>query len=155
MVDYCALPKEGAGAYPRRSEAMSLPLIARPAAVEKGMLDDFAKEHGNFLASRFVPFVAMHEFEGLLCSDCKTFAESIGRPELATKFQTIRDQFGTPEDINDTPTTAPSKRIEAIIPGYSKPFLGNIAALDIGVEKMREECPHFAEWLDTLESKAK
>jgi Domain of unknown function (DUF4276) len=149
MVDYFALPKDGPGAWPGRGEAHG------PRSVEEGMLADIAKGYGNSLANRFIPFVTMHEFEGLLFSDCKRFADSIARPELATKFQAIRNQFDTPEDINDSPMTAPSKRIEAIVPGYNKPFLGNIAALDIGVEKMGKECPHFAEWLDTLVAKAK
>jgi hypothetical protein len=38
---------------------------------------------------RFLPFVIMHEFEGLLFSDCNKFASGIGKPALAAKFQGI------------------------------------------------------------------
>lgn len=77
-----------------------------------------------YAAQRFIPFIVMHEFEGLLFSDCERFGRGIGHPELAPQFQIIRDLFATPEEINDSPLTAPSKRIEALLPGYEKPLLG-------------------------------
>jgi hypothetical protein len=68
----------------------------------------------RFDARRFVPFVVMHEFEALLFSDCAAFGRGIYRPDLASGFQEIRDQFPTPEEIDDSPVTAPSKRVEAL-----------------------------------------
>jgi hypothetical protein len=93
----------------------------------------------------------MHEFEALLFSDCKAFATAIGHPAAEPKLQEIRNQFQTPEEINDSPVTAPSKRIEAIIPGYDKPLGGTLAALEIGLPKIRAACPHFRNWLEILE----
>ena len=107
----------------------------------------------SFDQDRFVPFVVMHEFEALLFSDCAAFARAIGRPALSGSFQAIRDQFDSPEDINDSPTTAPSKRVQELIPGYEKPLYGNLAALGIGLDTIRRACPHFAEWLGMLEGK--
>lgn len=113
---------------------------------------DIAQEMGrNFDQARFVPFVVMHEFEGLLFSDCAAFGRGIGQPNLEPKFQQIRDQFETPEHINDSPITAPSKRVEGIFPGYEKPLLGTLAVLEIGLARLRSECPHFAGWLNKLE----
>jgi len=100
---------------------------------------------------RFVPFVIMHEFEGLLFSDCSAFSRAIFRPELETKLQSIRDQFATPEEINDSLETAPSKRVLRLVPGYQKPLLGVLAALEIGLARIRAECPHFNSWLTRLE----
>ncbi len=60
------------------------------------------------------------------------------------------NQFATPEDINDSPHTAPSKRVEALFPGYEKPLLGNLAALEIGLEAIVRECTNFRRWLDNL-----
>jgi hypothetical protein len=77
-----------------------------------------------YAARRFLPFVIMHEFEGLLFSDCGRFADAIGQPDLAGSFQKIRDAFVTPEEINDSPLTAPSKRVETLLPGYAKPLMG-------------------------------
>jgi hypothetical protein len=106
---------------------------------------------GDFNPARFVPFVVMHEFEGLLFSDCEAFAKGIGRTDLIEKFQNIRDQFDTPEDINDSPNTAPSKRIETLVEGYQKPLLGTLAALEIGLPRIRAACPNFSSWLSRLE----
>lgn len=103
---------------------------------------------------RFVPFVLMHEFEGLLFSDCQAFARGIGRPELTSSFQAIRDDFASPEEINDSPLTAPSKRIEQIIPNYEKPLLEALAILEIDLDSIQMQCPHFRDWLGRLESLA-
>jgi hypothetical protein len=94
----------------------------------------------------------MHEFEGLLFSDCEALSRGVGRPELRPHFEGIRNQFLTPEEINDSPETAPSKRMESLIPGYEKPLLGILAALEIGLDRIRTECPHYNAWLSNLES---
>ncbi len=120
------------------------------------MRDDLAGEMGNaFDSARFVPFVVMHEFEGLLFSDCAAFSRSIGRPDLEARLREIREAFATPEEINDSPVTAPSKRVEALVPGYQKPLYGVSAALEMGLARIREECPHFDGWLKQLESRAR
>lgn len=85
----------------------------------------------------------MHEFEALLFSDCAAFGRGIGRPDLGGDFQEIRDAFENPEEIDDSPQTAPSKRVERLVRGYEKPLLGTLAALEIGLATMRRECPHF------------
>ena len=117
--------------------------------------EDVAREMGSrFDSDRFVPFVVMHEFEGLLFSDCASFGRAIGRADLEASLRRIRDDFPSPEEINDSPITAPSKRVEALIPGYEKPLLGVLAVLEIGLLRIREECPHFDGWLRQLESRA-
>ena len=107
--------------------------------------------HSGLDEGRFVPFVLMHEFEALLFSDCVRFADAIGRPGVADELQGVREQFGTPEEIDDSPQTAPSKRIRRLVAGYDKPFMGNLAVLEIGLEKIRSECRHFDGWLTRLE----
>ena len=92
----------------------------------------------------------MHE--GLLFSDCAAFSRGISRPELEGDFRNIRNEFATPEDIDDSPVTAPSKRVQAIISGYEKPLLGVLAAVEIGLARIQEECPHFRAWLNRLET---
>jgi hypothetical protein len=106
----------------------------------------------DFERGRFVPFIVMHEFEGLLFSDCAAFGRGIGRADLEVELRTIRQGFATPEEINDSPTTAPSQRLRALIPGYEKPLLGVLAALEIGLSRIRSQCPHFDDWLRRLES---
>jgi len=152
MVDYYALPKSGGGAWPGRADAGVRPFPEKASTVEAAIHEDICAEMGTrFDPSRFVAYVMMHEFEGLLFSDCERFASGVGRPELAPQFQAIRNLFGSPEEINDSPQTAPSKRVAALIPGYEKPLLGAMAVLDIGLPAIRSECPLFSAWLDRLE----
>ncbi len=152
MVDYYGLPRSERHGWPERRQAASAPFSERPVLVETAVRGEVAAAMGAaFVSSRFVPFVMMHEFEALLFSDCGSFAEAIGRPTLAPRFQEIRDQFSGPEEINDSNVTAPSKRIGSLVPGYSKVRQGLLAARAIGLEAMRSECPHFSEWLGRLE----
>ncbi len=152
MVDYYALPQSGNRAWPGRSEAASASPLDKPFVVERALLSDICEQMGgSFNAARFQPYVMMHEFEGLLFSDCRVFANSIGHPELTTTFEQIRAQFSTPEEINDSPATAPSKRIEALVPEYQKPLLGAFAILTIGLDAIRSQCPHFNSWITHLE----
>ena len=71
-------------------------------------------------------------------------------PILPWGFQAIRDQFDNPEEIDDSPLTAPSKRIERLVAGYQKPLVGTQAALAIGLGTIRTVCPHFDAWLERL-----
>ncbi len=117
------------------------------------MLADVTDAMGHtFNPGRFVPYVMMHEFESMLFSDCEAFARAIGHTELAGPFHQIRESFPTPEEINDSSETAPSKRILALVPNYQKPLLGVAAASHIGLTVIRRECPHFAQWLARLEN---
>jgi hypothetical protein len=151
MVDYYGLPDN----WPGRVKARSASISDKPKIIEKAIHEDLSSTMGpGFNAGRFVPYVVMHEFEGLLFSDCSAFAKAIGQVELEAKFQEIRDQFDTPEEINESQQSAPSKRVCALMPNYQKPFHGNLAALDIGLSAMREQCPHFRCWLTKLEHRA-
>ena len=152
MVDYYALPQTGIKAWPGRADAGKLPFFQKAPTVQNALLADIATAMGgNFDPARFVPYVIMHEFEGLLFSDCDRFGVGIGRLDLAPLFRAIRDAFNSPEEINDSPDTAPSKRVEALVPGYEKPFHGNLAVLEIGLDTIRAECPLFRQWLERLE----
>lgn len=147
MVDYYGLPLDGRRAWPSSGRRGAVP-AAFP--IEEGMRTDIATE-GSGIARRFIPYVAMHEFEALLFSDCATFGRSIDREDVISDLKRIRQAFVSPEEIDDSPMGAPSKRIGRLVANYNKPIDGNLAALNIGVETMRRECPHFAQWLDELE----
>jgi Domain of unknown function (DUF4276) len=156
MVDYYGLPQGEGRAWPGRARAATLPAAERARCVEDAVLADLTAEMGSgFDARRFIPFVVMHEFEGLLFSDCAAFSRGIRRPDLESALQEIRNQFPTPEEINDSPVTAPSKRVEGLAPGYEKPLLGVLAVLEISLPRLRAECPHFNDWLARLEAHAR
>ena len=103
---------------------------------------------------RFLPYLQLHEYESLLFSNPAAFASAIGQHHLAAQFQTIRSAFTTPEDINDDPNTAPSKRVLTAYPSYQKVLDGTLAAQTVGIERMRQECPHFRSWVEQLEALA-
>ncbi|HLK55273.1 MAG TPA: DUF4276 family protein [Chthonomonadaceae bacterium] len=153
MVDFYALPQTGEKAWPGRKAAASLPFQQKASTVESALLADIESTIGDsFDPRRFLPYVMMHEFEGLLFSDCSLFAKGIGHQDLVPHFQAVRNQFATPEEINDSPMTAPSKRIETLVPGYEKPLMGTLAVLEIGLDAIRNECPHFRDWLERMET---
>ena len=152
MVDYYGLPATGAGRWPGRRQASQLAFANKAPTIEDALLASVLHQMGPaFDRNRFVPYVMMHEFEALLFSDCDAFARGISRRELGTDFQRIRDAFDSPEEIDDSPITAPSKRIEVLVSGYQKPFMGTLAAHEIGLETMRAACPHFGQWIGRLE----
>lgn len=151
MVDYYGLPQSGEGAWPGRAEATHLQALEKAPHVQNALLDDLTADIEGTYPARFIPFVVMHEFEGLLFSDCAAFAHGIGKPELEPAFQQIRNDFQSPEDINDSPITSPSKRIENLVPGYEKPLLGILAVLEIGLDRIRAQCNHFDQWINELE----
>jgi hypothetical protein len=64
----------------------------------------------------------------------------------------IRQHFPSPEHIDEGDQTAPSKRIQSVLPEYQKVAAGVVVAEAIGIEAMRRECKHFAAWMEKLES---
>lgn len=150
MVDYYGMPATGEGAWPGREASQRLAHEFKASSIEEILYQDVANEMGGD-GRRFVPFVLMHEFEALLFSDCEAFAKGVGRSDLADSIQAVRDQFDCPERINDSPQTAPSKRAKSLISNYQKPLFGVLAALEIGLPRIRAECAHFASWLSRLE----
>lgn len=148
LVDFYGLPK----GWPGRSQVNGPDAPSKAAVVENAILQDVAGRMGwGDHNVRFIPFVMMHEFEALLFSDCEAFSRAMDQPRLHLAFENIRSIFTTPEEINDSPDSAPSKRIQAAYPAYQKPLLGNLAALEIGLDRMRAQCPHFNEWITKLE----
>ena len=112
-----------------------------------------ARLHRPVDESRIIPYVQQYEFEGLLFSDARAFAAVLGVADnTVDQLTKIRDAFVSPEEINDSESTAPSKRISQIIPKYNKAVDGPPVAQDIGLPALRQECPRFHQWVEQLES---
>lgn len=103
-------------------------------------------------AERFIPFMLIHEFEALLFSDSETLASELNIDEQ--RIMTVLEECGEPEAINNSPQTAPSKRLDkwSRYGKFAKTTTGIAIASSIGIPKIREKCPLFNAWLDTLES---
>ena len=111
------------------------------------------KELADSVRYRFFPYLQLHEFESLLFSNIRVFKQNFAESELNySMLEAAIREFPNPEDINNNPLTAPSKRIEAAIAGYNKVLYGNSLAMDIGLEQLRTSCPHFNDWISSLEN---
>ncbi len=109
--------------------------------------------HRNWDPGKVIPYVQKHEFEGLLFSNVNVFENLIDASHRSVALlQQIRDEFPTPEDINDSSNTAPSKRIKEMFPKYQKPVDGPLLTVEIGLANIRSECPRFDAWVTRLES---
>ena len=149
MVDLYGLGR-GFPGYPPPSHLSNIEKVRH---VEQAMKEDIcARVPGLRAEERFIPYLQLHEFETLLFSDPVAFARGINSQNLERSFQRIADEFESPEDINNHPETAPSKRIRAVYPNYRKVIEGTQAAAAVGISAMREKCQHFREWIESLEA---
>lgn len=116
--------------------------------LETAMQGDIAED----IRSRYLPYLQLHEFEGLLFNNVKVFTENIPDSDLLDKAELKRiiEEFPNPELINDSLYTAPSKRLLRLIRGYNKIVYGAILAQEIGLTRIRKKCPRFDAWVDRL-----
>jgi hypothetical protein len=146
LLDYYGLPTDFPGMSTR--PAASTPR-ARARHVEMAVDMHF----GN--PDNLRTFFALHEFEAWLFADTATLPEVMAARSMQPAFSAVRAGVDTPEEINDSPQTAPSKRIQAMFPAYRKRVHGPNTAQRIGIERIRQECPHFNQWLSELEAFAR
>ncbi|MDE2938656.1 MAG: DUF4276 family protein [Chloroflexota bacterium] len=107
----------------------------------------------NWDTRKVIPYVQLHELEGLFFSQVNGFLNVPGANQAAIRqLANIRAQFPSPEEINDNPNTAPSKRILQVLPDYAKRIDGPLVAQSIGLPTIRAQCPRFNSWVTRLES---
>ena len=144
MLDYYKLPSDTPGISDCKGNSPSD--IA--AHIEQQIFDDLKSE---IKCQAFIPNLLMHEYEALLFSDvscfsaCKDFSA-----QDVKKLEKEVSSFPTPEHVNNSEQTAPSKRILRICPSYQKNIDGTLIAQEIGIEKMMEKCEHFSDWVGRL-----
>lgn len=78
------------------------------------------------------------------------------KKELVRLSSVLNEYNGNPELIDNSPETAPSKRIIKAIEGerryhYNKPRSGSDAAAAIGISELIRQCRHFGNWIAKLE----
>ena len=69
-------------------------------------------------------------------------------------IRAVIDNFPNPEGINDSPETAPSKRMQRLIQGCNKITYGISLIEYTGIDVILSKCPHFREWIETLKAVA-
>jgi hypothetical protein len=151
FFDFYGLPTEFPG---KAAAADNATPQEKAETVCAAMVATLTNTIGENAMQRFIPYIQMYEFEALLFSDPDGLARGVEGPELSDHFKKIRRSFDSPESINDSPQTAPSKRISKKVVGYQKPIYGSLAAMEIGLPSMRQECAGFDAWLLQLEQLA-
>lgn len=148
MFDLYALPSDFPGF--EQGKSINDPYL-KVAHLEKAFANEIKGDH-------FIPYIQLHEFEALLfCGidfiiklypDCDKRCEQLNKALL---------EAGNPELIDNSPETAPSKRIIEAIEGnkkthynYNKPKTGKAVTKNIGIEQLRSKCKHFDEWIEKL-----
>ena len=147
MFDFYGLGK----GFPGTPPLPNLSNMEKVIHLERAMKEDIFAEAPDLRPDvRFLPYFQLHEYEGLLFSDPETFANGISQSHLAAPFRAVRQSFPTPEHIDDSSDTTPSKRVLSFCPTYNKVLDGTRAATAVGIEAMRRECPHFRDWVESL-----
>jgi hypothetical protein len=142
MLDYYGLPED----FPGLEDRPVGTCYPRVEHVERAFQADIGHP-------RFLPYLALHEFEALLFTNPSRCAWIFSEAPGATEhMQAIRAGVASPEEINEGPTTAPSKRILRVFPGYQKTVHGPLAAIEYGLAPLRAACPHFHQWVSALEA---
>ncbi|MEY3302523.1 MAG: DUF4276 family protein [Pseudanabaena sp.] len=148
MFDLYALPTD----FPEFEQANK---ILDSHLKVKALESAFAKDINHY---QFIPYIQLHEFEALIFTDLeelyKDFPENDQYKKDINRLLMECNRYSSPELINQGATTAPSKRLEKVIPKYKKlkTSLAPQVVEKIGLVKIREKCPHFHQWITQLES---
>lgn len=138
LLDFYGLPDD----FPKPQRGSCYERIAE--------LEKLVKQ--EFSDSRFYPFFFLHEFEAMMFVNPDELAEVTNSADQLLALQTIKSTYRSPEEINDHPDTAPSRRIKQLIPSYRKTAHGLSIIQNVGLNVIRAECSHFNEWLLKIES---
>lgn len=145
MVDLYQFPRDEESPYKREIQQISNPFL-KVKALEEAIGKDIDHPH-------FIPYVQLHEFEALLLADPERLVSLY--PDKKTAVDRLqREILGMhPEEINEKPSSAPSKRIIKYIPEYEgqKAQVAPLVVEDIGLLRLRERCSHFNDWITKLE----
>jgi hypothetical protein len=140
MLDLYGLPAD----FPGQKEARAL----KDPYQRVGLL---TKEFQKDVQSRcFVPYLSLHEFEALLLTDREVLEDRFGPlPEKLTRALSL---VSSPEEIDEGKTTHPSARLAELSPRFKKTVDGPLLARKIGITTLKQRCPHFRSWVETLEN---
>lgn len=137
LIDFFKLPTD----FPQFTDDSS-----RIQQIETAIHQDF-DSNPNLL-----PYIQRHEVEALMYSSMEGFELVMDEDEQLKKVQQIIDQYPNPEDINNSPATAPSKRLQKIY-DYDKTGDGEMIFEMVGIEAMLEKCPRFANWINSIKNR--
>lgn len=147
MFDLYALPNDFPGAI--QSKCIT------DAYVRVENLENALRADIN--SPNFIPYIQLHEFEALLFCDIEKL--SIDYPKCQKEIEKLKETLHSyndnPELIDNSPETAPSKRIIKAIEGkrfynYDKPKSGATVTAAIGITNLIMRCVHFCKWITQI-----
>lgn len=139
MLDYYNLPHD----FPSYDLRPSGTCFQRVEFLEQKFKDDI----GNW---RFLPYLALHEFEAMMFAAPEEIAKAFPDIDIADHLSKIRKAYPSPEEIDEN--DPPSQRILQLVKTYQKPIDGPLVTLEIGINRIRQTCAHFDRWLQQLEA---
>jgi len=141
LIDFYRLKTD----FPKYNEAKSITNInERVSFIESAMSESINNQ-------RFLPYIQVHEFEGILFSAKNGFEYLPEIPERnLNELLSIVNGYANPESINEGEKTHPSKRLKNLIPGYQKTFHGPMIAIENGIQSVIDRCPRFRNWIEVL-----
>lgn len=148
MFDFYALPTDFPGFLD--AQKFTSP-YEKVSCIENAFADDINDY-------RFIPYIQLHEFEALLYADLDMLLFEF--EGYQNQINQLKQQLAAtpcnnnPELVNEKRETSPSHRIIELIPPYQGQKVGSgcIIAELIGIEKIRNKCKHFNDWLTKLEN---
>lgn len=154
LIDFYALPHD----FPKYEEAAKIiSKTDRIKFLEKAIVEDLEKEKAAEFPN-LLPYIQLHEFEALVFSSLEAIMSLYTREEAnLDEIEKIILKYSNPEEINDSPITAPSKRLKKnkLIIGYNKIIDGIMIIEKAGIDTILSKCPRFKSWVETLIEKTK
>jgi hypothetical protein len=154
LIDFYALPKD----FPKYEEAKAIVNKSdRLLFLENAIVADIKAEKGEDFPN-LLPYIQLHEFEALVFSSIDAIKTLYSNEDAKFKeLELIIAAHPNPEDINDRPQTAPSKRLKnnQLIRGYNKVNDGIMIIEETGIDIVLSKCQRFKTWVETLIEKVK
>lgn len=138
MIDFYGLPNDFPG---KQSLQASMTASDKVNHLQQAFEKDIN-------APCFKAFLTLHEFEALLFADVTKMINLLNKSAGKNQLSSLQG-LGDPESINLN--DPPAKRVKRAVPEYIKTLDGLRIAEQIGLDKIRLKCPHFNEWVTSLE----
>ncbi|WP_127136004.1 DUF4276 family protein [Flagellimonas oceanensis] len=147
LIDFYALPHD----FPDFSDSLAIAQKSdRLDFLESAIQNEVELSQGRKFEN-LIPYIQLHEFEALVFSSMEGFESLFENSEADfDELNSIFEEYPNPEDINDDPNTAPSKRLIKNIRGYDKVLHGSLLLDEITIEVILQKCPRFSCWVNKL-----
>ena len=144
FIDLYALPHD----FPGYEQNTRNPDNPRPfvEALEAAFQNDIPD-------TRFIAYLQLYEFETFFFADPDALKIAYDDIDAAvSELRDVAERAGDIETINDSRETAPSWRVIKVISAYEhdKTTVGPDVAEYIGMQKLLDACPHFADWIQRI-----